>query len=271
MANNPKWKSSRPLRYMRRLGLGEWVGPVSPAAYARGVSASLDNARSLLDDARLLMEAKRHPRAVALAMLALEESDKLRLLFLLCMGAPTKAHWKAFRDHRRKLSSSLRLLTHEKFSLFGSAAASASPPPKAAKWLRDLPNLSQVLKLRCLYVDRLRDGSWSVPSRIVPPVFTAGLLSLAAYLLVWNTSWVLAAELTVAGQQELVGLKKVNFDWSEASPCGRRWMRWRSGKAGQAWGAREWKRHGEWVARSTAPTDSTAYAQTATSTPRRTA
>jgi len=135
-------KGARSLAYLRRLKLKEWTRPISPTSYARGVSVCLENARSLLDDALILMETERNPRAVALAILALEEGDKVRQLLLLCMGeGDMKKQWEAFRGHGPKLSSTLSILTHGKYSLTQRTWAALKPKQGHVASFTDLPHL----------------------------------------------------------------------------------------------------------------------------------
>jgi AbiV family abortive infection protein len=119
--------------------MDEWRRPIGPAAYARGVSACLENARGLIEDALVLLESGRTARAVALGILALEEGDKIKRVFRIAlMTDPTaiKREWAAFRDHRPKLSSSLSLLTHGGFSIVTDRVARKKPLPPAGSGLR---------------------------------------------------------------------------------------------------------------------------------------
>lgn len=73
--------------------------------------AALDNSASLLDDARVLLDAGRWPRAHALAVLAAEEFGK----FFLCIvagqtvesadAAAWKNFWQRFSSHRVKFAA----------------------------------------------------------------------------------------------------------------------------------------------------------------------
>jgi len=70
--------------------------------------AAHDNARSLVDDARLLLEAKRYARAFALAELAAEELGKLILVagtairVALDLEVDWRRFWHRFRHHPSK-------------------------------------------------------------------------------------------------------------------------------------------------------------------------
>lgn len=85
-------------------------GQLSSGQLAQLARATLDNAQSLLEDARLLLDAGRWARAYALTILAAEEYGK----FESCVIAGSyesddhdswKRFWKDFRDHKPKLTT----------------------------------------------------------------------------------------------------------------------------------------------------------------------
>jgi AbiV family abortive infection protein len=70
--------------------------------------ACLRNAEELLDESELLIGHGRYARAVALALIALEEMGKLPMLansprYGSDAGRWKKGFWKRFRDHREKI------------------------------------------------------------------------------------------------------------------------------------------------------------------------
>jgi AbiV family abortive infection protein len=85
-------------------------GPLNTAQLAELARTTLDNARSLLVDAHLLLDAGRWPRAYALAVLAAEEYGK----FEACVVAGSyeqadeeswKQFWRDFVLHKPKLTT----------------------------------------------------------------------------------------------------------------------------------------------------------------------
>ncbi|HEY7270094.1 MAG TPA: AbiV family abortive infection protein, partial [Dehalococcoidia bacterium] len=71
----------------------------------RGAELALKNAGDLIDDAVVLLEAGRPQRAIALAVLGMEELGKIpRMLQVQRYEADgrMKAYWKHFRDHDAK-------------------------------------------------------------------------------------------------------------------------------------------------------------------------
>lgn len=68
-----------------------------------GIVTTLNNAKELLEDATLLLNNERHPRAVALAILAIEEYGKIeKIKNLLISGQFVSKSWKEVRSHTSK-------------------------------------------------------------------------------------------------------------------------------------------------------------------------
>jgi AbiV family abortive infection protein len=111
------------------------------------VRAALGNAKDLLNDAQLLADAGRFPRALALATLSWEELSKADLC-ALTMALPEVTHdyfWEHFRDHEGKLAR-----VH-------AFAAFIQPEPIGsvedwAERVKVLSKSTQDLKERSLYV-----------------------------------------------------------------------------------------------------------------------
>jgi AbiV family abortive infection protein len=79
------------------------------------MDALLSNAESLADDARLLHENGRFPRAYALAALAGEELGKVYLCLdalLSSDGVDARQFWWGWRHHGDKLDAGLRCRVH---------------------------------------------------------------------------------------------------------------------------------------------------------------
>jgi AbiV family abortive infection protein len=85
--------------------LPEYRGSLDAAAVAEGINAANRNARRLVADAKLLLDAERYPSAAALAALAIEESGKVAILRALAVAKSPeelRAQWRRYRDHRSK-------------------------------------------------------------------------------------------------------------------------------------------------------------------------
>jgi AbiV family abortive infection protein len=106
------------------IGLKPWPllyrGRLTPAQMAEGISVSNYNAARLLEDATLLAKNERYPSAVALAILAIEESAKAGVLRAMAMcrnETEMKSHWRQFRNHSAKNIMSFAPLLDQKQAL----------------------------------------------------------------------------------------------------------------------------------------------------------
>jgi AbiV family abortive infection protein len=122
--------------------------------------AALANAKDLLNDAQLLADAGRFPRALALATLSWEELSKADLC-ALAIGLPENTpdyFWERFRDHEGKLSRVHAFAAFLRPEPIGSVE-------EYAKRVKGLSKSTNDLKERGLYVD-YRRGKMLLPSQI---------------------------------------------------------------------------------------------------------
>ncbi len=129
------------------------------------IQVSLRNAGDLLDDARLLLEAGRPPRAHALATLALEEIGKASLCMLALSPGPEPFYgsskggfWAAWQDHAVKLGWALGFL-----GLIDREPA--GPATEAIERLQGAARDGHLRKLDGFYVD-YRDGKILSPAQV---------------------------------------------------------------------------------------------------------
>jgi AbiV family abortive infection protein len=124
------------------------------------MQAALDNAKDLLNDAQLLADAGRFPRALALATLSWEELSKADLCALaMVLPEVTPGYfWEHFRDHEGKLARVHAFATFMQPKPIGSVE-------DWAERVKALSKATQDLKERSLYVD-CRRGRILFPSQI---------------------------------------------------------------------------------------------------------
>jgi AbiV family abortive infection protein len=150
------------------------------------VQTTVQNARSLLEDARLLFEAGRYPRAHALAVLALEEFGK----HMMCVSRATQAigvadteeeFWRRFNDHKAKLREAKLLIEailkdpERRYTQF------------ANRLLREAAS-DHATKLAGLYVDF--DGTITEPLQAIDQQTAASMINDVGELLdVYGDRW----------------------------------------------------------------------------------
>lgn len=148
----PSGMSVTHVRY--RWHVAENLPSVDPYELCR---ALLDNSDALVEDAALLLEHGRHPRAVALALMALEELSKVYLCIeAIVEGTPVPvARSRSWADHREKLAGATALEL---------AFLRESPDFNRARVQQSVAE-DQKIKLACLYVDH-SDGQIDKPSEL---------------------------------------------------------------------------------------------------------
>lgn len=148
----PSGMSVTHVRY--RWHVAENLTSVDPYELCR---ALLDNSDALVEDAGLLLEHGRHPRAVALALMALEELSKVYLCIeAILEGTPVPvARSRSWADHREKLAGAAALEL---------AFLRESPDFDRAR-VQQSVTADQRAKLACLYVDH-SDGQIAKPSEL---------------------------------------------------------------------------------------------------------
>jgi AbiV family abortive infection protein len=82
----------------------KYRGRLSPEQIAEGIAACLQNARALVEDAKVLVRAKRHPRALTCLLAAKQELGKVDVLGAMARIDDQKQEhwadlWKSFHSH----------------------------------------------------------------------------------------------------------------------------------------------------------------------------
>src|SRR4051812_47269225 len=80
-------------------------GKLTPKQLFEGIQVTLNNSKSLYEDAVLLFEAERYPRAASLAILSIEEVGKAYILGMMAISDDNEELtklWKNFTRHTSK-------------------------------------------------------------------------------------------------------------------------------------------------------------------------
>jgi AbiV family abortive infection protein len=158
----------------------QYRGRLTNRQIAQGMTAAAANARRLLSDAILLLEAKRWPTAAALAILAIEEAGKQGILRSMSVAQTDKEVtdlWKDFRSHRVKNAHSALLEyasagARELFDFAGMFSKDAEHPA-----------IIDAVKQIGVYVDAYGDpGHWSCPPDAVEEELARSLVQTATVL-----------------------------------------------------------------------------------------
>lgn len=123
----------------------------------------LENAESLIEDAKALFGRRSFARAVALCVLSFEELGKIPLLMGALMYNKDEqwgTFWKRFRDHRSKRK------------VVATIEADLWRTSKAERRQRDVEEEIERMKLLCLYVDVVNGKVYSPMHAFGPRIET---------------------------------------------------------------------------------------------------
>lgn len=163
--------------------LKPYSGSLSATEVVAGINAAQANAARLLEDAKLLFDAKRFPSSTALAILAMEERGKvtiLRRLALLSEERALKLGWRDYRSHRAKNSGWIIP------SLVAGGAKSMMAMSPAIDKDADHTFVLDGLKQISVYTDCLGERHWSIPSEVCDAALAKSIIASAE--LMWG-SW----------------------------------------------------------------------------------
>jgi AbiV family abortive infection protein len=178
--------------------LRSYSGPLGPPQIAEGIAAAQSNARRLIEDAKVLLEAGRFPSASALAILAMEERGKVQILKRLALvsePAEVKLVWREYRSHRAKNAGWIIP------TLVGQGARTMHALSDAVDADGEHAGLLDALKQISFYTDCLGDGHWSVPDEVVDEEVARSMIASATAM--WGANEVTVREVELWG--EIVG------------------------------------------------------------------
>lgn len=158
----------------------QYRGGLTAQQAAEGIALARSNAARLIQDAEILLEANRHPSAIALAILAIEELGKVQVLKIIVLQAneaTLKQAWKDYRSHRAK---NVQWILP---ALAAQGARTLAQVRAAADIDGDHTMMLDTIKQLALYTDCFNAAPrWSDPSLAVDPAFADAILAVAKVL-----------------------------------------------------------------------------------------
>jgi len=151
---------------------------LSSTQIANGINAAFTNVKRLTEDAILLLEAGRYPTAASLAILAIEEYGKERILREIARtdeADKLKALWKDYRSHTKK---------NIVWTIPGLLAREANFRDVAAQVFdksSDYPKLLDHIKQLCFYTDCLDNMNWSYPTNRIDKRIAESIVEIARF------------------------------------------------------------------------------------------
>jgi AbiV family abortive infection protein len=182
------------------------VGLLSPDEVAKGMELAVSNARDLFKSAVVLFRIGHFAQAAALAILAIEEVQKVFILIDLLLAASEAEATALWAQYRRHAPKQLRLSKWLRLSL--ATEKSPALPQKEIESLLADPTLGEnVLELKkqlYLYTDKFDSSGWSLPSVRATREDASKALALAELALAHTTLYS-SAELAI-WRKHLVGI-----------------------------------------------------------------
>jgi AbiV family abortive infection protein len=159
--------------------LDQYKGRLGPVQIAEGINATFNNARRLAEDARLLFNNRRFPRAASLAILSIEESGKVSILRHLSVAESDQEVKDCWRDYRSHLKKNVM------GALFDEMARGARKLDDFSDMFRedtDFPHLLDQVKQIGFYTDCLGRAHWSEPTTAVDEALAKQMVAAAELL-----------------------------------------------------------------------------------------
>ena len=158
----------------------QYRGVLTPKQAAEGIALARANASRLIADAELLLDAERHPSAIALAILAIEELGKVQIIKMIVLHseeAALKKSWKEYRSHRAKNVQ----------WIIPTLAAEGARTLIELKPATDIDGehtaMLDAIKQLAFYTDCLNaTPRWSAPIDAIDPKFAESIISVAKLL-----------------------------------------------------------------------------------------
>ncbi len=146
---------------------------------ADGMNAARRNARRLVDDAKLLLDAGRYPTAVALAVFSIEEVGK-EILLADFASAPETANpnimWKKYKSHRHKHRVWFVPYT------FSNGVFDWDKFRDVVEIETNDPGLLDRYRESGLYTDHYGAGNWGEPEKVISEKLASFLVEIADQL-----------------------------------------------------------------------------------------
>jgi AbiV family abortive infection protein len=156
--------------------LSAFRGELSAKDVAEGINAAIRNAKRLAADAKLMLDAKRYPTAAALAILSIEETEKVPTLRALSV-ARTKEEltqaWEDYRSHRVKNTAWIAAELDAKGAghLSGFSEAMEKDPYHQG--------MLAIIQRLGLHTECYRKGYWSEPATVIDANAAGVLVKIA--------------------------------------------------------------------------------------------
>ena len=153
---------------------------LTPSSAAKGIKAAIENSKALLADALLLFDNRRYERAVALAILGIEEAGKPAILRSIILEEDLKILKKEWQNYRRHTEKNTNWIVPE---LISNGARHIEEMRQTVDKESDHGQVLDNLKQLSFYSDAFSNCKWSIPSEVVNKELAERILSVAKVMI----------------------------------------------------------------------------------------
>ena len=159
--------------------LDAYKGRLDPAQVADGMNAACKNSNRLAEDASILLQMRRFPSAIALAILAIEEAGKVSILRRLAVAISDIEYSESWRDYRTHTSKNAMWAFP---SLFADGARKLEDFRPLFCQDAEHPYILDQLKQIAFYTDCLGRAHWSIPDEVIDESLARNIVNTAKIL-----------------------------------------------------------------------------------------
>ncbi len=156
--------------------LSAYRGELSAKEVADGINTAIRNAKRLAADAKLMLDAKRYPTAASLAIISIEETEKVSTLRAMSVAQSKDELAQAWEDYRGNRPQGTAWIAAE---LDAKGAGHLSGFSEAMEKDDHHPGMLAILKRLGVHTECYRKGYWSEPAVVIDANAAAVLVRIA--------------------------------------------------------------------------------------------
>jgi AbiV family abortive infection protein len=160
--------------------LTQYNNQVTPEQASEGIRIAEQNAKSLLEEAELLLEHKHWSRACALSILAIEEAGKPHILRSLLLARNQDDLREGWRDYRRHINKNAIWILPV---LIANGARTLDDFRAIFDENSDHTLELETVKQIALYSDAYEDCNWSCPINVIDKDLAENIYKIAKLLI----------------------------------------------------------------------------------------
>lgn len=168
----------------------QYKSNLTPRQAAEGIKVASDNAKKLYQDAQLLFDNNRYERAVALAILAIEEAGKIKIIRGILTEDDPGALKKKWQSYRRHTDKNIMWIFPQ---LVAGGARKLQDFLPIFDSNKDHPQTLENIKQLSFYTDFFTNLKWNIPSETITKDIVKSIMRVAE-IMVQSTEGAMTSE-----------------------------------------------------------------------------